>query len=952
MYYVSVIQHHIRSFWWQESKISGSDHVQIQKDSLEIYGLLINSKTMVKNADGDSGNGSQTSISNQTVGVLLPKYITEKLALLLAGTHLTEIHQFLSSHLEQIFSNPQYRQYAYYVLKAFADQLQSPLIKLPVSKLNEFKQLFFQAIHQQYFDQILTDLAKLRNTDMNRAIDRERLVANTELASFENLTNLYVSTIGSIVSITPADICFRPSLSGFLDFILDVGRTPTKCIVESIQILEELLSKQDLSGSQYAVIEIIGKFMVQSLTLDQMLKDEEILSALVELAYIFVRDHFCRIIGNNTGLARDVLYTIHKLTFNLVVDDEELTEDIIDWNGLFIRCLDIWQAFFDTLRNFSMTSQVSITNLNGFTNLYPELMEALIQALQTRCSAKVAGLDRQRNYTSDVKQDDGGGFGDEIEEANMSEWDEFYQSIITSMVELGSINEGRDIVFNRMVGLLEEICGALKDEAGQLQNGQNHHKSYDSITSDVTQGIEPVLQDVSSIISSFEQILIFARPDRPQTLQSIFKHIFEIASWAETCQAGFLVHEELVSEVFTSCLFTLKAMLPWCAVQQDSSQSLQKIAEFTNEQITDKAQDWRLRRAKSTLFEAIISVAQTPSQVPDLIRSQTVNEAKIIEILKSAIISYNTNHSSSDFKQNMSTANQNNKFLPERVKIRAMNTLLIQPWKSQDNLSWHEKAELHGKFISVVLKPLLDSSNNCNEEKYICLVMCRDMIKSSSNFTNSKPRTIIAKSVEGVLNSVSNILPESLKQENMDIQQTMLNQECMAIAMTVLESIRIQVGVTWCSSFVDMMMETVTKSKVAFLQSMTGVDASLTVLGRFIVVLQTCLTCESSSFKKKFEAVPILQFVVGALWKQLCKYCDKNDNGSGIKGMLIKFLTNVLGYRWRTFFPELVGKWKTIDEANNTGDNGDTVRLERKGIRSKKHSLKSWTDILLIKIFF
>jgi hypothetical protein len=415
MFYVSVIQHHIRSFWWQDSKISGSDHGQIQKDTLEIYGLLISSKTMVR-GDGDSGNGSQASISGQTVGVLLPKYITEKLALLLAGTHLTEIHQFLSSHLEQIFSNSQYRQYAYYVLKAFADQLQSPLIKLPVSKLNEFKQLFFQAIHQQYFDQILTDLAKLRNTDMNRAIDRERLVANTELASFENLTNLYVSTIGSVVSITPADICFRPSLSGFLDFILDVGRTPTKCIVESIQILEELLSKQDLSGSQYAVIEIIGKFMVQSLTLDQMLKDEEILSALVELAFIFVRDHFCRIIGNNTGLAKDVLYTIHKLTFNLVVDDEELTEDIIDWNGLFIRCLDIWQAFFDTLRLSN-----HITNLNGFTNLYPELMEALIQALQTRGSAKVAGLDRQRNYTSDVKQDDGGGFSDEIEEANMSE---------------------------------------------------------------------------------------------------------------------------------------------------------------------------------------------------------------------------------------------------------------------------------------------------------------------------------------------------------------------------------------------------------------------------------------------------------------------------------------------------------------------------------------------------
>ena len=31
MYYLSVIEHHIRSFWWQDSKISQSDHNQIQR---------------------------------------------------------------------------------------------------------------------------------------------------------------------------------------------------------------------------------------------------------------------------------------------------------------------------------------------------------------------------------------------------------------------------------------------------------------------------------------------------------------------------------------------------------------------------------------------------------------------------------------------------------------------------------------------------------------------------------------------------------------------------------------------------------------------------------------------------------------------------------------------------------------------------------------------------------
>ena len=203
MYYLSVIEHHIRSFWWQEAKISRSDHLQMQKDSLEIYGLLISSKTL-KNENSD-----KSSISNQTVGVLLPKYITEKLALLLAGTYLTEIRQFLSSQLEQIFANLQYRQYAYYVLKAFADQLQSPLVKLPVSKLNDFKQTFFEAVHMKYFDQILTDLAKLRNNgDLTAGLPNQQqrqlensLFANTGLASFENLTNLYVSTIGSIVSV-------------------------------------------------------------------------------------------------------------------------------------------------------------------------------------------------------------------------------------------------------------------------------------------------------------------------------------------------------------------------------------------------------------------------------------------------------------------------------------------------------------------------------------------------------------------------------------------------------------------------------------------------------------------------------------------------------------------------------------------------------------------------------
>merc|ERR1711881_377670 len=128
-----------------------------------------------------------------------------------------------------------------------------------------------------------------------------------------------------------------------------------------------------------------------------LLKDEEILACLIELSYIFIRDHFCRILDTNLPLATRILQAIRSVTFNLVVDNEELTEDIIDWNGLFIRCLDIWQAFFDTLQN---SSNSHFASKPDFIQIYPNLMEALVQAIQARGSAKVAGLDRQRNYTA------------------------------------------------------------------------------------------------------------------------------------------------------------------------------------------------------------------------------------------------------------------------------------------------------------------------------------------------------------------------------------------------------------------------------------------------------------------------------------------------------------------------------------------------------------------------
>ena len=60
------------------------------------------------------------------------------------------------------------------------------------------------------------------------------------------------------------------------------------------------------------------------------------------------------------------------------------------------------------------------------------------------------------------------------------------------------------------------------------------------------------------------------------------------------------------------------------------------------------------------------------------------------------------------------------------------------------------------------------------------------------------------------------------------------------------------------------------------------------------------------------------------MWKQLAKYSNESDNGPGLKRMVVKFLTNVLCDRWRSFYPETVGKWKEYNPTNTaSGDSNN-----------------------------
>lgn len=296
------------------------------------------------------------------------------------------------------------------------------------------------------------------------------------------------------------------------------------------------------------------------------MKDESMLTALIELAAIFIRNHSNRIVNTNPNLVKQILQGFHILTFNLVVDNHEYLEEIIDWNGLFIRCLEIWQEFLDSVR-LSLENSTGPNKTSSFyVGIYPELMEALVQAIQCRASSKVAGLDRQKSFTADIKQTDDNE-NDEVEDTNLSEWDEFFQNIISTMVEMGRIPEASNMVFNRLVGLMDDASTALKEEIMSIKSMQDSAKrrsttSFDSSCStDMTQGIEPLLQDIAAVITAFEQMFEFASHDT--TVKQVFQQMFEITIWTESCPEGFLIYEELITEVFTACLFSLKAVLPW-----------------------------------------------------------------------------------------------------------------------------------------------------------------------------------------------------------------------------------------------------------------------------------------------------------------------------------------------------------------------------------------------------
>ena len=266
-----------------------------------------------------------------------------------------------------------------------------------------------------------------------------------------------------------------------------------------------------------------------------------------------------------------------------------------------------------------------------------------------------------------------------------------------------------------------------------------------------------------------------------------------------------------------------------------------QIAEFTVEKETDSIIYWRLRRAKAKLFEAIIDICQSPSDVPAIIQASIQSEEKIARVLQRASRAHASAEGSSVL------TNPTNRFLPERIRLRAMSTMIIKPWRVGDSIQWHEKSAVHAKYSKIILNALDEGTDH---EKYIVLVLVKDMIQSTLPFTNSKPRVIIAKSIEPVLANILAILPNALNQE---AEKQLVAQECMAISVQVFQGLAVQVGVSWCAQFVDIMMNVITSSKTAFIESMKGSEPNQTVLAKFVNVLQMILTSESVSFKRRLD---------------------------------------------------------------------------------------------------
>ena len=297
---------------------------------------------------------------------------------------------------------------------------------------------------------------------------------------------------------------------------------------------------------------------------------------------------------------------------------------------------------------------------------------------------------------------------------------------------------------------------------------------------------------------------------------------------------------------------------------------------------------------------------------------------------------------------NITLSVPSNKFLPERTRFIALSNLLIQPFRLNDTIATFEKERNHENFCRILFTELnRENANNeieTNIRKYISLVIVRDIINGVQCFTNSKPRNIVAKNIQPVLQQIITILPNDLAKSTCagsggDASTSTgatLSKECMAISVSVLKHIRVQVGCVWCSKLVDTLMDVVTKSKNAFTLSLTGSEASQTILGKFIQILEICLTCRSQDFMKRFDTVEVLKFIVNSLWKQLTKYADTSDNGVGLKNMVVQFLTNVLCYRWRSFYPEMVGKWK--EGGPGTNFNGNVNQQNQQNMISSEDS--------------
>ena len=241
MYYLSVIEHHIRFYWWNEAKISGSDHKVIQHKMLETFAKFIEKRY------------KQSQTATESIAEL-PCYLVSKLSSTLAAVHVIDLGNFMHTQLQHLLDAPQFRVYGYFVIKAVAQDLTNPMVKLPSTKLLEIKKIFFNMVQTGLFDQTLMELVKIKN---NPELIGSSIagISNKDLNNIESLAEIYISTIGAICTICPTDVCFRPSLVGFVDFILEES-TSTKNSVSGMQVLEELLSKQDVSSSQYAVLEM------------------------------------------------------------------------------------------------------------------------------------------------------------------------------------------------------------------------------------------------------------------------------------------------------------------------------------------------------------------------------------------------------------------------------------------------------------------------------------------------------------------------------------------------------------------------------------------------------------------------------------------------------------------------------------------------------------------------